>query len=581
MEQAEWKEAVIYQVYPPSFKDGDGDGLGDLPGILSKLDYLEKLGVGIIWLGPVYQSPFADNGYDISDYKAIHTPYGTMADLERLISELHNRNMKLMMDLVINHTSDEHPWFVQSRQSKDNPYRNYYIWKPPGTDGKEPNNWGSFTGESAWQLDERTGEYYLRLFDRKQPDLNWEHEPLREEVYEIIRFWLHKGIDGFRLDAINMISKHPDFPDAPEEARHPRGQDYFKNGPRIHEFLQEMHEKAFSFKPGLITVGETPTITMEQALQYTDPARKELSMALLMDMSGIGKDRQDPWRAVPWDTPALKKCISTWYKGVFQTGWYAVYLSNHDHPRLIPEWFGEGEEREMGAKLIATLLHTIPGTPIVYQGEELGLTNARYPSVEDYRDYGTISYYRKQIQEGVPVEEALERVHQRSRDGARAPMRWEKGKLGGFTIGVPWIPMNDKDAGIDAESEMARPDSVFHYYRRLIELRKQEPVMVYGDFKLLMPEHKQLMAYTRTYGKNTWLVLLNFDRQQTSFRTELAEHSQRELKLLFGNKAGWGKNAPERGDGAAYESVQPQVRLADGCLQGTLNAYEAAVYRLV
>ncbi|MDO7908163.1 alpha-glucosidase [Paenibacillus sp. JX-17] len=544
MQRTYWKENVIYQVYPPSFKDSNGDGWGDLRGIISKLDYLQELGVGIVWLGPVYQSPFADNGYDISDYYEVHKDYGTMQDLEDLIAGLHERGIKLIMDLVINHTSDEHPWFQQSRTSKDSPFRDYYIWKPPGPDGKEPNNWRSFSNESAWQWDDQTGEYYLRLFDRKQPDLNWEHAPMREEIYSMIAFWLDKGIDGFRLDAINMISKDPDFPDAPEDARHPRGQEFYKNGPRIHEFLHEMYTRVLAEYPEIMTVGEAPTVTMEQVKEYTSPDRQELNMVLLMELMSIGKTPKDPWGVQPWTLKELKDKIVKWYKGAFSEGWYGVYMSTHDHPRMIPHLFGSGEHREAAAQMIGTFLHTIPGTPFVYQGEELGMSNTHYGSIEDYHDAGTIGFYRREIEKGTDGRKVLEQIHHRSRDGARSPMQWSGEAQGGFSTGKPWIPVNENYNEVNAEQQMQDPDSVFSHYKKLIALRKEFPVMVYGDFRLLLTDHDQLFVYTRSLGDERWLIVINFAHQEISVPWEQLEnelqadgfHSERQR--LLGGRSG-------------------------------------------
>ncbi|MEW4370845.1 glycoside hydrolase family 13 protein [Paenibacillus kandeliae] len=514
-----WRESVMYQLYPQSFKDSNGDGWGDLQGILDKVDYLTELGIDLIWLGPIYDSPMVDNGYDIRDYQRIHPRYGTMDDFQQLLKRLHEQEIRLIMDLVINHTSDEHPWFQQSRSSKDNPYREYYIWRPPGDDGGEPNNWRSFLDESAWTYDEQTGEYYLHLFDRKQPDLNWEHPQLREELYEMIRWWLDQGIDGFRLDAINMISKHPDLPDAPEDAPHPLGQQFYKNGPRIHEFLHELHEQTFARYDHIVTLGEAPSVTMEEVLNYTAPARGEMDMVLAMDMMRIGKDAKDPWQNRDWSITELKESVLKWHDGVHGRGGYAVYLSTHDHPRILPDVIGAGEHYDQAAKLVGTFLHTIPGIPLIYQGEELGLPNTLYPHIDDYRDAGTIGYYERAVADGESEQQVLDKIHKRSRDGSRAPMPWNCTlPQAGFSEAEPWIPVTPEEQlkGRCADDQLVHPDSVLHYYRQLIRLRRMNPIVIYGSLTMLLPEHEQIMAYVREWEEERWLVVLNFADEDVS-----------------------------------------------------------------
>lgn len=522
----DWKEGVLYQLYPPSFKDSNGDGWGDIGGMLEKVDYLAELGVSAVWIGPVCDSPMEDNGYDIRDYYKIHDAYGTMEQFEELLVKLHKRDIRLVMDLVINHTSDEHPWFEASRSSKDNPYRDYYIWKPPAEDGGPPNNWRSFSEESAWELDERTGEYYLHIFDKKQPDLNWDSEAMREDLYEMITFWLEKGVDGFRLDAINMISKHPDFPDAPQDARHPRGQQFYKNGPRIHDMLRELHEATFGRYPGTLTLGEAPTVTMDEVVRYTAPERKEMDMVLQMELVRLGKDFGDPWKTDPnWSPAMLKESAARWYEEVFNRGAYALYLNTHDHPRMVGTLFGdragvggtEGKSwNDAAAKAIGTFLHTLPGTPLVYQGEELGMPNANYRSLQDYRDKGTVSAYQRRLAEGESERDILASLHARSRDGARSPMHWTKGPGAGFTDGTPWIPMNPEGQQANAENEQYDSLSVLNHYRKLIKLRASSSVPARGDLNMLPLEDEWLLAYLRETTGERWMVLINFSDQPRS-----------------------------------------------------------------
>ncbi len=575
-----WKEGVLYQLYPPSFKDSDGDGWGDLGGMLEKVDYLAELGVSAVWIGPVCDSPMEDNGYDIRDYYKIHDAYGTMEQLEQLIAALHERDIKLVMDLVINHTSDEHPWFEASRSSTDNPYRDYYIWKAPAEDGGPPNNWRSFSEESAWEFDERTGEYYLHIFDKKQPDLNWDSEKMRRELYEMIRFWLDKGVDGFRLDAINMISKDPAFPDAPENARHPRGQQFYKNGPRIHELLRELHDETFGRYPGTLTLGEAPTVTMDEVVRYTAPERREMDMVLQMELIRMGKDFGDPWKTDPDGSPAmLKESVARWHDEVFGRGAYALYLSTHDHPRMIGTLLGSSGEsaeakslNDAAAKAVGTFLHTLPGTPLVYQGEELGMTNANYRSPGDYRDKGTVSAYKRRTAQGEKAEEVLASLHARSRDGARSPMHWTSGRNAGFTEGEPWIPLSPTGREANAEDERRDPSSVFHHYRRLIELRKESPVPARGDLTMLPLEDDWLAAYVRETEGERWLVLINF--ADSTRECAIDESWKREAE------AGERLIETRPAHLASASSEETPFRTVEGETRLRLLPYESVVYRL-
>ncbi|MBV8899105.1 MAG: alpha-glucosidase [Verrucomicrobia bacterium] len=519
MKKRWWKETVVYQIYPRSFCDSNGDGIGDLRGIIRKLDYLEQLGVDVVWLSPVYKSPNDDNGYDISDYQDIMAEFGTLADWEELLAEMHRRGLKLLMDLVVNHTSDEHPWFIEARKSKDNRYRDYYIWRP-GQDGREPNNWESFFGGSAWQYDEATGEYYLHLFSRKQPDLNWENPKVREEIYAMMHWWLKKGIDGFRMDVINMLSKVPGLPDAPVTAAGPYqfpGQ-YICNGPRLLEFLQEMKRKVLS-KYDIFTVGETPLATTEHAVDITHEETGHLNMLFQFEHMDLDSGHASgKWALKPLDLLDLKRVMSRWQKDLQGKGWNSLYLSNHDQPRAVSRFGDDGRYRIESAKMLATFLHLLQGTPYVYQGEEIGMTNVEFDSIADYRDIETINMYRAYVEEkGVDPKTVMAMVHAKSRDNARTPMQWNAGDHAGFTSGTPWIKVNPNYTAINVERALADPNSIFRYYQKLIQLRKDNPVIVYGKYHLLLDAHEEVYAFTRTLPDDRLLVILNFTRDTPVF----------------------------------------------------------------
>lgn len=517
MNRTWWKESVVYQIYPRSFCDSNGDGIGDLPGIISKLDYLQALGVDVVWLCPVYKSPNDDNGYDISDYHDIMPEFGTLADWEALLAGLHARGIRLVMDLVVNHTSDEHPWFVQSRQSKDSPYRDYYIWRP-GKDGREPNNWASHFGGSAWEFDPLTGEYYLHLFSRKQPDLNWENPQVRREVYRMMRWWLDKGIDGFRMDVINMISKVPGLPDAEPVSgeRYAYGGRYFLNGPRLMEFLLEMKREVLQHYD-LLTVGETPGVTPEIAAQLTDEQNGALSMVFQFEHMGLDADGPK-WRVRPWSLLELKQVMTRWQQGLEGRGWNSIYLTNHDQPRAVSRFGDDRRYRVQSAKLLATFTLMLQGTPYIYQGEEIGMTNVAFPSIADYRDIETLNFYREMVEgRGLSAEAAMRAIHAKSRDNARTPMQWDDTPNAGFTAGTPWISVNPNYPEINVQQALADPNSVFHYYRRLIRLRKENPVAVYGRYHLLLADHPQIYAFTRTLDDDRLLVILNFSSESPRF----------------------------------------------------------------
>lgn len=558
MNRTFWKEAVVYQIYPRSFQDSNGDGIGDLRGIITRLDYLQKLGVDVVWLSPVYKSPNDDNGYDISDYEDIMDEFGTLLDWEELLSGLHERGIKLMMDLVINHSSDEHGWFVESRSSKENPYRDYYIWRPGGPNGELPNNWSSVFSGSAWELDETTGEYFLHLFSRKQPDLNWENPKLREELYKMITFWLDKGVDGLRMDVINMISKVEGLPSSSREDLAPGelawGGEYYMNGPRVHEFLHEMNEKVLS-KYDIMTVGETPGATVDDAILYTAEDRKELQMVFQFEHMDVDSGPEGKWDVVPWTLTKLRDILHKWQVGLAEQGWNSLYLNNHDQPRMVSRFGDDGKYRVISAKMLATLLHTLKGTPYIYQGEEIGMTNVKFPALEHYKDIEILNMYREKVTEGgADPDTILSAIHVKGRDNARTPMQWDASANAGFSEGEPWLSLNPNYTDINTEQALADPDSVFYYYQKLISLRKENPIMVYGEYKLLLPEHKDIYAYTRTLEDERWLVLLNFSDtpQSVDLPSELSAISE----LIIGN----------------YPNVSASSEI--------LRPYEARVYRL-
>jgi oligo-1,6-glucosidase len=561
MQKTWWKESVVYQIYPRSFCDSDGDGIGDLRGIIRKLDYLKELGVDVVWLSPVYKSPNDDNGYDISDYQEIMAEFGTMADFDELLAGLHRRGIKLLMDLVVNHTSDEHPWFVEARKSKDNPYRDYYIWRP-GKGGREPNNWGSFFSGSAWQYDAATDEYYLHLFSKKQPDLNWENPTVRAEIYAMMHWWLKKGVDGFRMDVINMISKAPGLPDAPavSGSRYQFGGQYYIHGPRLLEFLQEMKQEVLS-KYDIFTVGEMPLATTEHAAAITHHETGHLNMLFHFEHMDLDRDPggSSKWERKPWDLLGLKGVMTRWQKDLEGMGWNSFYLSNHDQPRAVSRFGDDGQYRVESAKLLATFLHMLHGTPYVYQGEEIGMTNVRFASIEDYRDIETLNMYREFVEEkGMDPQAVLAMIHIKSRDNARTPMQWEAGAHAGFTSGTPWIKVNPNYPAINVEQALADPDSIFAYYRQLIRLRKANSVIVYGTYDLLLNIHTEIYAFTRTLDDDRLLVILNFTKNTPVFAlpTQVTFSGN---ELLISNYA-----------------VDP----AEDIRRMTLRPFEARVYRL-
>ncbi len=527
MKLAWWKEAVVYQVYPQSFVDSNGDGIGDLPGLTSKLDYIQDLGANVIWLCPVYKSPKADNGYDISDYRDISPEYGTLDDFRYLLEQAHKRGLRLLMDLVVNHTSDEHPWFVQSKSSRDNPYRDYYIWRD-GKDGRKPNNWTSFFGGDVWEYDETTGQYYLHLFSKKQPDLNWENPAVRQEVYDIMNFWLDMGVDGFRMDVINLISKTEGLPSVGDPDQPNWGGCFFMNGPRVHEFLQEMHCSALAGRD-IMTVGEMPGVTVEMARLYTGETREELHMVFQFDLTELDGPKIRP---TPWSLQDFKACIIKWQTGLEDEGWNSIFLNNHDQPRQVSRFGDDGRYHDESAKLLCTLNMTLKGTPYLLYGEELGMTNAGFTRLEQYRDIETLNMYRDGLAEGMTEEELLDAFAKRSRDNARTPMQWTADPKAGFTTGEPWIGVNPNTTRYNVQTEAADPNSVLNYYKRLIQLRKDIPALVYGRFEALDCKNEQVFAYLRELDGRTILILLNFSDQSQSYR--LPENIQ-DTAYIYGN----------------------------------------------
>ena len=540
MKKAWWKEAVVYQIYPRSFMDSNGDGIGDLNGITEKLDYLKELGIDVIWLSPVYQSPNDDNGYDISDYQAIMTEFGTMEDYDRMLARAHELGIKIMMDLVVNHTSDEHAWFVESRKSVDNPYRDFYIWRKGKEDGKEPNNWGSCFSGSAWKYDEQTDMYFLHLFSKKQPDLNWDNPKVRDHVFDMMNWWCEKGIDGFRMDVISLISKPEGLPDGiPGENGY--ADSGCANGPHVHEYLQEMNRKVLS-KYDLITVGEAAGVTLEEAKKYANADGSELNMVFQFEhVSGSvhEKTHYGKWDGHKMPLPEWKANLSKWQTGLSNEAWNSLYLSNHDQPRSVSRYGNDSEEyRERSAKLLATCLHMMQGTPYVYQGEELGMCNAYFDKLEDYRDIESINAYHELTEQcGVSHEEMMGYLKRISRDNARTPMQWDDSKNAGFTTGTPWLKVNANYPEVNAKAQVNDPDSVFSYYKKLIRLRHENEIIVYGDYELLEAESEETFIYKRTYKNEHLMVLCNFTDHEVSVTDAVMEQIPDGAEKLITNYA--------------------------------------------
>lgn len=556
MNKAWWKEAVVYQIYPRSFMDSNGDGIGDINGITEKLEYLQELGIDVIWLSPVYQSPNDDNGYDISDYQAIMTEFGTMEDFDRMLSRAHELGIKIMMDLVVNHTSDEHAWFVESKKSVDNPYRDFYIWRKGKEDGSEPNNWGSCFSGSAWKYDPQTDMYFLHLFSKKQPDLNWDNPDVREHVFDMMNWWCEKGIDGFRMDVISLISKPEGLPDGvPGENGY--ADSGCANGPHVHEYLKEMNKKVLSHY-NLITVGEASGVTLEEAKKYASADGSKLNMVFQFEHVGSGPEgnnRFGKWDSHKMSLPVWKKILSKWQTGLEGKAWNSLFLANHDQPRSV-SWFGNdsAEYREISAKMLATCLHMMQGTPYVYQGEELGMCNAYFDKLEDYRDIESLNAYKELTETcGVSHEEMMGYLKRISRDNARTPMQWDDSANAGFTTGTPWIKVNSNYKTVNAKQQTTDPDSVFSYYKELIRLRHENDIIVYGEYELLEPQNEELFIYTRTWNNEQLMVLCNFTDKDVVIPAAVMAQIPADAQILISNHV--------------------------GNLEAVLRPYEARVYR--
>lgn len=561
MKRAWWKEATAYQIYPRSFMDSNGDGIGDLRGMISKLDYLKELGIGIIWICPIYKSPNDDNGYDVSDYQDIMDEFGTMEDFDDLLREVHARGMRLIMDLVVNHTSDEHPWFIESRSSRDNPKRDYYIWADP-KDGREPNNWASLFGGSIWEYDEHTGQYFMHVFSRRQPDLNWENPEMRREIYEMINWWLEKGIDGFRVDAISHIKKTSGFPDMPNpgKLRYLPSEAGHMNREGIHELLSELKKATFD-KHDIMTVGEASGVKASEAEHWVGEELGKFNMIFQFEHMGLWQKSLDNGL----DLPRLKQVLTKWQKELEGTGWNALFLENHDQPRSVSTWGNDSNFRNESAKALATMYFLMQGTPFIYQGQEIGMTNVQFPSIEDYNDVSMKNWYRIEKENGKSHEEIMPVIWKNGRDNSRTPMQWNSTPQAGFTTGTPWMKVNPNYVDINVESSLRDPNSIYYYFKSLIALRSAHTAAVYGSYDLLLAEDEQIYAYTRTLEPERLLIITNLSPSPAVF-TMTPELLNRELKadLLLANYG---------------EPAQSGINLQE-LLQLTLRPYEARVYRL-
>ncbi|WP_394149196.1 alpha-glucosidase [Vibrio maritimus] len=522
MEQKWWHDSVVYQIYPRSFCDSNGDGIGDLNGIRSKLDYLAGLGVDVLWLSPVYQSPMDDNGYDISNYQAIAPEFGSMQDMEALIEEAKQKNIRIVMDLVVNHTSDEHSWFQQACESKDSPYRDYYVWRDAKPDGSAPSDLESIFGGSAWEWHEQTQQYYLHLFSKKQPDLNWENSKVHDEVHQMMNWWIEKGIGGFRLDVIDLIGKDID-------------KGITGNGPRLHPLLQKMNQATFGDKD-LLTVGETWGATPEIAKLYSAPERGELSMVFQFEHITLTWKDGDKWQPAKLDLRAFKEVLTKWQLELKDTGWNSLFWNNHDLPRAVSKYGDDGEHRVKSAKMLATVLHCLKGTPYIYQGEEIGMTNANFEHLEQYRDIESLNFYKVKTEAGISHDEMMQALQENGRDNARTPMQWSTEPQAGFTKGTPWIEVNPNYTEVNAEKDLASDDSIYHYYKALISLRKQHKSIVYGEFRPLLEEHEDVFAYLRHLGEERLLVVANFSSE--NHQVDLSQYNEFNQNILLSNGRG-------------------------------------------
>ncbi|EQB37718.1 MULTISPECIES: glycoside hydrolase family 13 protein [Virgibacillus] len=552
MKKLWWKEAVAYQVYPRSFMDSNGDGIGDIQGVIDKLDYLKDLGIDVIWLSPVYQSPNDDNGYDISDYQAIMSEFGTMTDFNQLLEEVHQRDMKLIMDLVINHTSDEHPWFMESRSSRNNPYRDYYIWHE-AKGNRSPNNWESIFGGSAWEYDEPTNAYYMHVFSRKQPDLNWENPKVRQSLYEMVNWWLDKGIDGFRVDAISHIKKAPGFPDMPnpENKKYVPSFDGHMNQKGIHDFLAELKQETFDHYD-IMTVGEANGVTVDDADLWVGEHKGKFNMVFQFEHLDLwGKSASGGL-----DIHALKETLSKWQKGLESDGWNALFLENHDQPRSVSSWGNDDRYWKESAKGLATLYFLMQGTPFIYQGQEIGMTNVQFASIDDYNDISMKNLYAEEMANGKNHQDVMEIIWKNGRDNSRTPMQWSSQEKAGFTTGTPWMKINPNYRNINVAAQIKDPTSIYHYYKQLIQLRKQHPVFIYGKYDLSLADHDKVYAYTRTDGNQQMFIMVNLFEEEVL----VSITDQSSAKLLLSN----------------YD-VDKEEQLE----QLVLRPYEARVYQLI
>lgn len=515
MDKNWWKKSVVYQIYPRSFKDSNGDGIGDIKGIIEGLDYLQKLGINVLWLSPIYKSPNDDNGYDISDYRDVMDEFGTMRDFDTLLEEAHKRKIKIIMDLVVNHTSDEHEWFKESKKSKYNKYRDYYIWRS-GKNGEPPNDWISFFSGSAWEYDKTTEMYYLHLFSKKQADLNWENAEVRKEVFDMMKWWLDKGIDGFRMDVISLIAKDIEIT-REQDSKVTMSIIPKINEERVHEYLKEMNSEVLS-KYDIMTVGETPGVDPEKALKFVGESRNELNMVFQFEHVGVGDGPDGKWGKSEFNLKEFKDIMSKWQDALENGGWNSLYLSNHDQPRSVSRFGNDTEYREESAKMLATCIHMMKGTPYVYQGEELGMTNVKFESLDDYRDIETFNAYKDYVGSGKKTkEEMMEAIYKRGRDNARTPFQWDDSGNAGFTSGTPWIKVNPNYKYINAKAQVDDENSVFNYYRKLISLRKQYEIIVNGKYELILDDDENIYAYLRKLKNEILLVMCNFSDKNSEF----------------------------------------------------------------
>jgi len=536
VERRWWKEAVVYQIYPRSFNDSNKDGIGDIQGIIEKLDYIKKLGIDVIWLCPIYKSPNADNGYDISDYRKIMDEFGDLQDLEKLIFEIHNKNMKIIMDLVVNHTSDEHDWFINSKESKGNPYRDYYIWEKGKNENKPPSNWESFFGGSTWTYDKSTDEYYLHLFTKKQPDLNWENSEMRNKIYKMMRWWLNKGIDGFRMDVINMISKDKDFPDGDKDINDNFGDGtpYFLNGPHLYEYLKEMGEEVL-FDYDIMTVGETYKFGCENAVKFAKVDDQDLlNMVFHFELMSVDSQKDNKWVKKEINLMEIKEIYKKWNNKLYNKAWNSIYLGNHDQPRIVSRFGDDQKYRKKSAKMLATMMMTMPGTPFIFQGEEIGMTNVAFQDIGKYRDVETINYYRLQTKKGRPKDEVMREIHRVSRDNARTPMQWNDQLNAGFSQSTPWIDLNPNYEEINVEKALKEDDSIFYYYQKLIEIRKNNLALIYGRYKTISEINEGVFSYKREYKNKQKLIIINFFADTINFSLS-DEINLNEYSLLISN----------------------------------------------